>query len=136
MQVENIQNEFKKGDNCAQIIVKHFAKKCNIDENDFSSMCTFFGGGMMQASFCGSVSASYMVLGLLYKDNKNLLNKKIKEFQNEYDKNYKSKICKEILDADLTTKDGMKKIKKDNLFMGVCPNVVYKCIKIIEKISE
>ncbi|CZE45954.1 C-GCAxxG-C-C family protein [Campylobacter geochelonis] len=133
--IEKFTDEFKKGEiNCAQMVLLHFANRCGLDKKMAKNLSVGFGGGMREASFCGSVAASYVVLGLVCRDDKKLLEAKFKEFNERYEKCYKSKICKEILEASYLEPKGLEKIEKNSLFTTICPRLTSECVEILESI--
>ena len=46
-----------------------------------------------------------------------------------------SYICKEILEYDISTADGMKNASEKNLFKTVCPKMVESAVKILEEMD-
>ena len=58
---------FQKGYNCAQSLLLAFASDVGLDERTASALSSSFGGGMGRLrEVCGALTASFMVLGLVY----------------------------------------------------------------------
>ena len=58
---------FLKGYNCSQAVLLAFSDMTGLDETVAMKMASSFGGGMGRLrEVCGTVSASLMVLGILY----------------------------------------------------------------------
>lgn len=135
MQKNDVTEVIKKGKiNCSQIILKEFMNECGFDEKLAYSLCKSFGGGFGEASFCGSVSASLLVIGAVFKENESKCDAKTKEFLSKLKAKYPSFICKDILGADFTKSEGLKLIQENELFVKICPDITYYCIKILREI--
>lgn len=100
----NLKNEL--GLNCAQTLLAHFAPhfKDKVSKEALIAMGLNFGAGMNKGDVCGSISASYMLLGLAFFDpnlshdeNRDLRLKKTKEFDDKFLQKLKTNQCKELL---------------------------------------
>lgn len=64
---ERAKTLFEKGYNCAQSVLLAFAGDAGLDEKTASALASSFGGGMGRLrEVCGALTASFMVLGLVY----------------------------------------------------------------------
>ncbi len=60
---------FESGWNCAQSLLLAFTEETGLDEKTAARLASSFGGGMGRLrEVCGALSASFMVLGLIYGD--------------------------------------------------------------------
>ena len=84
-----------------------------------------------------------MVLGLMYGETRpgdaeersrsNLLNDMMME---RFKEKNGSCICNEILGYDITTPEGLKKVREKGLFSSVCPKMVANAVDILEEIIK
>ncbi len=51
---------------CSQAILKTYAEKCGISEEQAMKLGSGFGAGMRKGEVCGACTGALMVLGLLY----------------------------------------------------------------------
>lgn len=99
------RENFKKGYNCAQAVCLAFAKELGFDNETVLKLGSSFGGGMGRLrEVCGAVSAMFMVAGILrgYSEpNNDEIKQKhyelIQDLANEFKKQHKTIICKELL---------------------------------------
>jgi len=135
---------FNNGYNCAQAVLSAFAEDYGLNKSQYLKIAAVFGGGMArQQSVCGSVTASYMIIGLHFGDKlKKYSNAKeklfsiVNDFNSEFSKKNESVICKEILGYDLKTEEGRIEINKQNLFKIKCEKAIKTAIDILDKILK
>lgn len=64
---ERAKTLFESGYNCAQSLLLAFAPDAGLDEKTAAALASSFGGGMGRLrEVCGALTASFMVLGLIY----------------------------------------------------------------------
>lgn len=64
---ERAKSLFEGGYNCAQSLLLAFASDIGLDEKTAAALASSFGGGMGRLrEACGALTASFMVLGLVY----------------------------------------------------------------------
>lgn len=102
MEKEVLEN-YHNGYNCAQSILKAYAKENNIDEKLILKMATGLGSGMFSKETCGAVSAAIMIMGLkhtnddpLDRNNTREVFKRIKQFEKEFKEENSSFNCFEL----------------------------------------
>ncbi|SKC02753.1 C_GCAxxG_C_C family probable redox protein [Lachnospiraceae bacterium] len=96
---------FKKGYNCSQALVKTFMDMIPADEKTMMSLASSFGGGMGRLrEVCGSVTGMFMVAGILYGydgpetgDVKADHYAGIQELAHKFEEEHGSIICREML---------------------------------------
>ncbi|MGN1282048.1 MAG: C-GCAxxG-C-C family protein [Succinivibrio sp.] len=102
-------DNFLKGYNCAQSVVLAFAKDLNLDEDMMSELACSFGGGMGRLrEVCGAVSASFMILGILYGysgPEKGSLKKeqyqRVQELAKKFEELNGSIVCRDLLNLSV-----------------------------------
>lgn len=134
--VEKATELFYEKFNCSQAVLGAYAKDFGMSEEDAFRVALCLSGGMRKGEVCGAVSGALMVIGLKYgqasADGKAVSYEKATEFMDKFKKENGSYICKEILEYDISTADGMKNASEKNLFKTVCPKMVESAVKILE----
>ena len=130
--VQEAVSVFQSGFNCAQAIVRIYGPEYGLSVLDSLKVSCGFGGGMR--------TGALMVLGLRYgpkdvsdKSAKDDVYSKVTEFCRRYEARCDSIICRELLGCDISTEEGMKKAKENNLFETVCPRMVETAAEILEE---
>lgn len=141
---EKAIERFKNGFNCSQSVFSSFSEDFSLNDKISCLIASGFGGGMGRtAGVCGAVTGAFMVLGLKYgfsdgsdKEGKERIYQKVKEFIDNFKERNKSIICKDLIDCDISTEDGLKYAMENNLFSKVCPKFVEDAIDILKKMLE
>ncbi len=96
---------------------------------------------MGRGGVCGVVTGALMVIGLRFADtnaedtsSRGETFDKAGEFTRKFAARHGSMECKEILGADLSTKEGLEKAWEENLFRTVCPPFVRSGVEILEEL--
>lgn len=138
--VQEAVSVFQSGFNCAQAIVRIYGPEHGLSVLDALKVSCGFGGGMRRGDTCGAVSGALMVLGLHYgpKDvsdtsAKNNVYSRVTEFCRRYESRCGYINCRDLLGCDISTEEGMKKARKNNLFKTVCPRMVETAAEILEE---
>lgn len=137
---EEAVERFKKGFNCSQAVVGSFSEQFGLDCDKACKVATGFGGGMRMGGTCGAVTGAFMVLGLKYgnrtaedKEGKIKTYKKIEEYTTRFKTRHGSVACRELLDCDISTPEGMKEAQDKGLFSSTCPLMVQDAVEILEE---
>ena len=92
---------------------------------------------------CGAVTGAFMVIGLKHGRTKADTNRGrdeaydlVERFVKEFNARNNTIICRELLTCDIRTPEGMKKIKKENLFRTRCPKFIQDAAEILEEMLE
>jgi C_GCAxxG_C_C family probable redox protein len=130
---------FDQGFNCAQSVFAAFAPRFGLDEPSALKIAAAFGGGMSRCgSECGVVSGALMVLGLsmncVDKDAREQLYAVSKRFVERFKSEHGSIPCAELLGCDISTQEGLKKAREENIFRTVCPEYVKQATQILQEI--
>ncbi|NIP25150.1 MAG: hypothetical protein GWN67_17675 [Phycisphaerae bacterium] len=138
--IKEAVSAFKAGFNCSQAIMGIYGPEYGLSALDALRVSCGFGGGMRRGDTCGAVTGALMVLGLRYgpKDvtdtsAKNDVYSRVTEFCSRYESRCDSIICRELLGCDISTKEGMKQARENDLFKTVCPRMVQTAAEILEQ---
>lgn len=125
---------FENGYVCSQAVFAAFSEDFGLSKEQALKIGACFGSGMRKAEVCGACTGALMVLGLKYGDNKTKSNEVCNKFLDEFKKENGSIICRDLLKCDISTEEGVKYAKDNNLFNEFCPKMVESASKIVEKI--
>lgn len=139
----DIQKDFMKGLNCAQIVLMQQAGRLDMDQEELARMASAFGGGMSRGDTCGAVCGAMIAIGLLYgfdqpgdAEAKARLKAKVAAFQEEFTRRRGSTICRELISYDFAKgADEYKKAMDSGELMEICPELVLDAIKILEELE-
>ena len=128
---------FRSGYNCAESVLLAIAKDAlQINSDLIPKVATGFGGGISRQGYvCGAVSGAVMGFGLKYGRNspEELRAKtynRVVEFSKQFQKRFGSIVCKELCGCDLSTIEGIRKFRDENVHQEKCSNFVSGAIEI------
>jgi C_GCAxxG_C_C family probable redox protein len=132
---------FEEGFNCSQSAFSAYAEQFGVDRETALKIAAGFGGGMgRMAGTCGAVSGAFMVIGLKYgavdgedKPAKEKTYERVREFARRFTERNGSLLCKVLLDCDISTPEGYKRAKEQNLFSTRCSQFVRDAVEILEE---
>jgi C_GCAxxG_C_C family probable redox protein len=133
--------KFIEGYNCAQSVFYCFCDDLEFDKNTALKLACGFGAGMgRKQEVCGAVTGGIIILGAKYGRGENsdrtateLTYKKTREFMDRFAAKHGTFICRQLLGGcELTTEDGQKRYKENDLFNKVCKPCVQSVIEILE----
>ena len=133
---------FKAGFICSESVLMAMQDYLGLERNP--SIATGFGGGIgRKGSVCGAVTGAILAINLKYgrrkleeNDIKEKTFSKALEFYNKFEEKMGSAICYDIIECDLTTEEGQKKFKNNNLLEEKCFKCVETSVNILLKIFE
>lgn len=132
---------FESKFHCSQAVFAAFSEELGITEEQALKIGACFGGGMRKGEVCGACTGALMALGLKYGHSQiGDIESKIKtdevtdKFLDEFKKENGSYLCKELLNCDISTKEGRDYAIKHNLFTEFCPKMVESASKITKKL--
>ena len=132
------QNEavqlFENGYVCSQAVFAVFATDFGVSKDDALKIAACFGSGMRKGEVCGACTGALMALGLKYGNDKVKSNEACEKFLDEFEDENGSYICRDLLECDISTEDGVKYALDNNLFKEFCPKMVESATRITEKI--
>lgn len=128
---------------CSQSVLAAFSEECGISEEQAFRLGSCFGSGMRKGEVCGACTGALMVLGLLYGETQ-LGNKEERELSNRINdlmmRRFKeangSYLCNDLLGYDISTPEGVQKVRDKGLFTEFCPKMVASAVEILEGIIE
>lgn len=133
---------FKEGFSCSQAVFSIYSTQFGLDREVALKISGAFGGGMgRMGETCGAVTGAFMLIGLKYgktrvedEQTKEKTYSFVKKFVDKFKSHNGSIVCKELLDCDISTPEGMKLAKEKELFTTLCPKLVQDAAEIIEQI--
>ena len=129
---------FAEGMNCAQSVFAAFSDVTGMDEELALRLSSSFGGGMgRMREVCGTCSAMFMVLGILYgegtqKDDRIKAEhyKRIQDMADEFRKEHGTIICRELLKGLNVTSTPVPEKRTEEYYR------VRPCVKFIRTAAE
>ncbi|MGD8505090.1 MAG: C-GCAxxG-C-C family protein [Candidatus Bathyarchaeota archaeon] len=135
--IEKASSYFRNGYNCAESTLLAIAEDVlGIESDLIPKIATGFGGGISRLGYtCGAVSGVVMGFGLKYgrKDPEELrarTYKRVAEFHKRFRSRFGSIICKELSGCDLSTIEGVRKFREENVHEQKCSYFVNGAIEI------
>jgi C_GCAxxG_C_C family probable redox protein len=135
--VDKASSYFKSGFNCAESTLLAIAKDAFEIENDLvPKIATGFGGGFSRQGYvCGAVSGAVMGFSLKYgrrgpEELRAHTYNRVVEFLELFQEKFGSIICRELSGCDLSTLDGIRKFREENVHERICSRFVSGAIEI------
>ena len=125
---------FENGYMCSQAVFAVFSPEFGVSKEDALKIGACFGSGMRKGEVCGACTGALMALGLKYGDNKQKSDEACEKFLDEFEKENGSYICRDLLNCDIRTEEGIKYALENNLFKEFCPVMVESATKLAEKL--
>ncbi|WP_296797217.1 C-GCAxxG-C-C family protein [uncultured Methanobrevibacter sp.] len=132
--IEEAVDLFDNGYVCSQAVFAVFCEEFGLSKSDAFKIGACFGSGMRQGEVCGACTGALMAIGLKYGDDKNVCNELSNRFFSEFKNENGSFICRDLLECDISTPEGVEKARNNNLFKEICPKMVASAVEITEKI--
>lgn len=137
-QPEQAVQLFLNGTNCSQAILTVFGASYGLDQELAHSLGRSLGGGLgRMGQTCGAVTGALLILGLAQGNPENEAEAKselaaaIKELSKKFVTCHGSLSCRDLLQADISTESGLKKIKEERLLAKVCPAFIKDASEIL-----
>jgi len=137
--------KFSEGYDCAQSVFYSYCDALGFDKNTALKMACGFGAGMgRKGEVCGAVTGGIIVIGAKYgrgeRDDRTateLTYKKTREFMDRFEKKHGTFVCSKLLKGcELTTEEGRKHFKENNLSNTTCKPCVQSVVEILDSIME
>ena len=132
--IEDAVQLFESGYMCSQAVFAAFSSDFGVSKEDALKIGACFGSGMRKGEVCGACTGALMVLGLKYGDSKPKSDEVCNKFLDEFKRVNGSYICRDLLECDISTEDGVKFALEKNLFKEFCPKMVESAAEIVEKL--
>jgi C_GCAxxG_C_C family probable redox protein len=133
---------FREGLNCSQAILSTYGGEFGLERETALKAAAAFGAGMGRlGEVCGAVTGALVVIGLKYghteakdKETKEKTYARARDFADRFRSQHGALCCRELLDCDLTTAEGMEKARQKGLFTELCPRFVRAAAEILEDV--
>jgi C_GCAxxG_C_C family probable redox protein len=140
--VEAAVGSFREGFNCSQALLSTYGGDFGLEKETALRAAAAFGGGMGGlGEVCGAVTGALVVIGLKYghteakdKATKAKTYEIVRDFAGRFRSQHGSLRCRELLDCDLTTAEGMEMARQKGLFTELCPRYVRTAAEILEDV--
>ena len=139
--IEESLKLFESKFHCSQAVFAAFSEELGLKKEQALKIGACFGSGMRKGEVCGACTGALMVLGLKYGhyiigdiESKLKVDDVTDKFLDEFKKQNGSYICKELLNCDISTKEGKDYAIKNNLFTEFCPKMVESASRITKKL--
>lgn len=132
--VEEAVQLFEDGYMCSQAVLAVFCEEFGLSREQAFKISISFGGGMRKGEVCGACTGAIMALGLRYGENKSKSDEMCVKFLDSFEKENRSYICRDLLDCDIRTEEGIKYAIDNNLFKEICPKMVESAAKIAQEL--
>ena len=126
--------------NCAQSVLAAYAADYGLEKEAALQIAVGFGGGIGRLQdICGAVSAAVAVLGLAsgFKESDrrpeiNAAYDTVRRFIADFESEKGTTKCRALLNCDLSSEEGQKYFKENNL-KDNCRNYVRLCCELLDK---
>ena len=132
--VEEAVQLFEDGYMCSQAVLAVFCEEFGLSREQAFKISISFGGSMRKGEVCGACTGAIMALGLKYGENKSKSDEMCVKFLDSFKKENGSYICRDLLDCDIRTEEGIKYAIDNNLFKEICPKMVESAVKIAQEL--
>jgi C_GCAxxG_C_C family probable redox protein len=141
--VDKALSYFRSGYNCAESTLLAIAKDAfGTDSDLIPKIATGFGGGISRQGYvCGAVSGAVMGFGLKYGRNspeelRARTYNRVVEFYKQFLEKFGSVVCKELSGCDLSTIEGIRKFREENVHERKCSRFVSGAIEIFMSLID
>ncbi|MBR4733040.1 MAG: C_GCAxxG_C_C family protein [Lachnospiraceae bacterium] len=138
---EKALDYFSRNFHCSQAVLAAYADKCGLTEEQALRLGGCFGSGMRKGEVCGACTGALMVLGALYGqcdeadlESRGRSNKVNDEMMDGFAKKMGSCLCRDVLGCDVSTEEGVRHARENNLFKELCPKVVADAVDVLEEV--
>jgi C_GCAxxG_C_C family probable redox protein len=137
---EKAAEVFYSGSNCAQAVLEVFAERVNIDRKTAFRLTIGFGSGIarMQET-CGAITGAAMVIGLAIGEEdgdqsgcKEKVYTLIREFVEKFKEKNGTIKCRELLQCDVNTEEGIYYYDVNELHEKVCTRCIMDAVEILD----
>lgn len=142
MTEEQIREEFLKGYDCSQVVLRAFAEELGISEDEANRVAACFGGGMMLGETCGVFTGAMMAIGLKYghsnpdnlMEQKEIMMEKSAKFREEFLKRHATVVCKPLLGYDVSKPEGLEAALESGHMLAFCPKLAKEALDILQDV--
>jgi C_GCAxxG_C_C family probable redox protein len=141
-QSEKALKLFNNGLNCAQAVLYAYCEKYGMSMEMALRLAGGLGSGVRSGDVCGAVSGAVLVAGLKHGQRapedlqaKQACYQKTEEFLGAFRGANGSIRCRDLLGCDLSTPEGRKQAKDQNLFGTICTEKVKSALQLLEELG-
>jgi C_GCAxxG_C_C family probable redox protein len=139
--VEQAVSCFTSGLNCSQSVLSTYAEDFGLHREVALKLAAGFGGGMgRMAGTCGAVTGAFMVLGLKHgpvsaddQQGKETVYQRLREFAKRFEARNGTTVCRDLIQCDIATPEGLALARQERRFATVCPKFVQDAAEILEE---
>lgn len=142
-EVEQTVACFKEGLNCAQALLSTYGPQFGLDREEAIRIAAALGSGMGMGETCGAVTGALMLIGLKHSKvkggfsfSKDKTKDNAREFVERFKARHKTTECRELLECDVSSFEGLRTAKKEKHFKKRCPKFVQDAAEILEELLE
>jgi C_GCAxxG_C_C family probable redox protein len=133
---------FQQGFSCSQAVFAAFADDFGMDTELAFRVAAGFGGGMGRlGETCGTVTGAVMVIGMKYgavqADDpaaKERTYAAVQDFVRQFKERHACTECRELLECDLGTPEGLARFQAEHLKETRCVRFVEDAVEILERL--
>jgi C_GCAxxG_C_C family probable redox protein len=129
-----------QGFNCSQAVFSTLAESLGFDLSLARKIASPFGGGIgRMGETCGAVSGALMALGLQFgfsepdPQAKERVYALAREFMRRFQERYGAVACKVLIGVELSTPEGLKKAREQDVFNKKCSQFIAGAVEIAEQ---
>jgi C_GCAxxG_C_C family probable redox protein len=132
---------FAEGFNCAQSVFASHAWQFDLGPEIALKVSAAFGAGMgRQGEVCGAATGALMILGLASgstsaddKDAKERTYLLARRFLDEFAQRNGSIHCRELLNCEIDTPEGLERARQQGLFTTICSDLVAGAAALLDE---
>lgn len=140
---QEVLEQFRQGFDCSQVVLMAFAEELGYDEEELARMGAAFGGGMHHGDTCGAVIGALIALGMQFGnasagefEQKNLMNGKVKAFQEAFSERLGSLECRDLIGFDMAVEGDFEKAQESGVILERCPGCCLTAIELVQELLE
>jgi C_GCAxxG_C_C family probable redox protein len=133
---------FRGGCACSQAILAVYGARLGLPREQALQLAAGFAGGMRLGETCGAVAGAFMVLGLRHGSTdcgqpagRTEVYARVLDFAERFKQRNGSLTCRDLLGCDISTAEGMKQAREQNLFKTTCVQIVRDAAEILEEMG-
>lgn len=135
-------SRFSEGWSCSQAVLSTFASRLGLEPELAVRVAAPFGGGMARLGrVCGAVTGAFMVIGLKLgntaandQDAKEKTYQYVRELAARFEERHGSIECRDLLEYDLSTPEGLQAAREQGLFTTLCPAFVRTASELVDEL--
>ena len=137
---EIVLERIEQGFNCSQSVFSAFAPLLGIPDELAMKLASPFGGGIGRTGHvCGAVSGALMVIGVKHgtttPEGNDKTYKVTREFIRRFEEKHASIICRQLIDCDLGTPEGLQSAREKQVFKTICPVLIKDAAEIVSSLA-